>query len=74
MDSNTEGYEGRDIPVLSGVVTPEHIARINSAQLIDGNEYSCDRCGRKFRAPEVYRCICGMKICNGCYPAHESEG
>ncbi len=66
--------ENKPIPPLSGRLTPEHLEKVNSHQLIDGKSYGCDHCGKTHVAPYVRRCICGLIICDGCADDHESSG
>lgn len=66
------GYEGRDLPQADGVTGQDHFDRVASAQLIDGQAYECEVCGKKKVAPDVSRCICGLRVCNACYREHEA--
>jgi hypothetical protein len=64
--------EGEDIGQVSGSLTPEALDEINKHQLIDGKEYTCQICGKKRVAPFVYRCICGLRVCESCSSDHEN--
>ncbi len=66
------GYEGRDLPQASGVVSSAHLDSVASTQLIAGQSYGCQVCGKTKVAPDVYRCICGLRVCNDCSGEHEA--
>lgn len=66
------GYEGRDLPQASGIVGSGHLDTVANAQLIAGQSYECQICGQKKIAPVVSRCICGLRVCDACYPSHEA--
>lgn len=64
--------EGEYIGQVNGLLTPEAAEVIKAHQLIDGKEYKCDICYKAFIAPFVFRCVCGLKVCNNCEKDHES--
>lgn len=66
------GKEGSDLPQTNGLLTPEACDDVNSHQLLAGHDYVCQVCGRTITAPGIYRCVCGLRICNGCSSDHES--
>lgn len=68
------GPEGESIPQVSGVMSGDQMNQVASHKLIDGHDYSCEYCSKTYTAPFVSRCICGIRICDNCYGAHESGG
>lgn len=64
--------EGADIGQVSGSLSPEALEEINKHQLVDGREYPCSICGKRYTAPTVYRCICGLRVCKYCENEHTS--
>lgn len=72
MTIKNEFDEGASIGQVNGMLTPEAAEEIKKHQLIDGKQYSCEICGKTFTAPEVSRCICGLRICNKCSYEHEN--
>lgn len=64
--------EGADLPQVNGVMTAEDIDRFNNHALIAGKDYSCQICGQTYKAPFVYRCLCGLRVCEKCESDHMS--
>jgi len=62
--------EGRDIPQINGLVTPEDLQSLSNSQLIEGKTYVCEICCKPFAVPFIYRCICGLRICKHCENDH----
>ncbi len=64
--------EGADIGQVNGSLSPEAAKTIAEHTLINGKQYDCQICGKNFTAPDVYRCICGLRVCKYCANDHES--
>ena len=58
--------------IINGVVTPEAL-EANRKYAETHIVHKCEICGRTFEKP-VEQCICGLYVCDGCYPNHEAGG
>jgi hypothetical protein len=58
--------------IINGVVTPEAL-EANKRYAETHTVKTCELCGQTYPDP-IRQCICGMYVCDKCYPDHESGG